>query len=157
MAFAGFSAFRVKPFFQTLVDEGQLQEPVFGLSLAEPNPVVVFGGRDKSRFIGDLTCLAVERDAKDIGRPVRISRGVHCLHYNMDTIQALWQTTLDEVAVNGKNISMPVTNKSVIIDSSLHQVSGPHKAIVKFYENIPGSAPTIESSYNQYKCTLSLN
>jgi hypothetical protein len=73
----------------------------------------------------------------------------------MDTIQAYWQTMLDEVAVNGTNISMPVANKRVVIESGLSQVFGPHGVIVEFYANIPGSAP-IESSYGQYTCTLSL-
>jgi hypothetical protein len=69
MALAGISSFHAKPFFQTLVDEGQLLEPVFGLSLAEPDPVVVIGGRDKSRFKGDMKCVAVESSGDT---PVRI-------------------------------------------------------------------------------------
>jgi hypothetical protein len=66
---AGISAFHAKPFFQTLIDEGQLLEPVFGLSLAEPNPVVVFGGRDKSRFKGELTCIVVKSNG-DTGEDI---------------------------------------------------------------------------------------
>jgi hypothetical protein len=155
MALGGVSEFHAKAFFQTLVDEGQLLEPVFGLSLAESNPVVVLGGRDKSRFKGDLTCVIVKSDVKVSDTPVRISRGFRCLHYNMDTIQTFWQTKLDEIAVNGKNIALPVANKSVIIETINNQIWGFPEAIVEFYKNVPGSAP-IESSDGQYKCTLSL-
>jgi cathepsin D len=158
MAPTGLAAFDgAKPFFQTLVDEGQLKEPVFGLSLAEPNPVVVLGGRDKSRFKGDLKCTAVE--GYEDG-PVRISRGVpclSCLHINTDTIQPYWRINLDEIAVNGKNISLellPVADKLAFIDSDSVQVLGPRDAIVEFYKNIPGSTP-LESSEVQYTCTLS--
>jgi hypothetical protein len=79
-----------------------------------------------------------------------------CLHFNTDTIQGLWQTKLDEIAVNGKNILLSVANKSVIIDSGFYQVLGPHEAIVEFYENIPGSARIVSSDgplNGQYACT----
>ena len=61
MGFKEISQFEAAPFFETLVDQGQLQEPVFGFYLAESNPELIIGGRDSSRYSGDLTYVNVDR------------------------------------------------------------------------------------------------
>jgi hypothetical protein len=56
MAFSGrFSQNNRSTVFETLVDEGQLPEPVFGTILAESNSELIIGGRDSGRFKGNLS------------------------------------------------------------------------------------------------------
>jgi len=71
MAFKEISTLRTAPFFETLVEQGQLEEPVFGFYLAESDSELIIGGSDNSRYSGNLTYVNVVRQ-------VRISRGVLC-------------------------------------------------------------------------------
>ncbi|KAF8473674.1 Asp-domain-containing protein [Russula ochroleuca] len=98
MAFSGrFSQNNRSTVFETLVDEGQLPEPVFGTILAESNSELIIGGRDSGRFKGNLSLIP-------------------CLHFNTDTMQAFWQTKLDNITINGNDTQ--ISNKEVIIDTS---------------------------------------
>ena len=62
MAFKEVSPFKAASFFETLVDQGQLEEPVFGVYLAESGSELIIGGRDSSRrtsrYSGNLTYAA---------------------------------------------------------------------------------------------------
>jgi len=69
MGFKEISPFKTAPFFETLVDQGQLVEPVFGFYLAESDSELIIGGRNSSRYSGNLTYVNVEKQ-------VRILRGV---------------------------------------------------------------------------------
>ena len=69
MGFKEISPFKAAPFFETLVDQGQLKEPVFGFYLAESDSELIIGGRDSSRYSGNLTYVNVEKQ-------VRILRGI---------------------------------------------------------------------------------
>ena len=67
MGFEGLSLFEAPPVFITLVNEGLLTRPTFGLLLADPNPRLVVGGRDANLYDGDLKFVPVDT-------PVRISQ-----------------------------------------------------------------------------------
>ena len=69
MAFKEISTLNAAPFLETLVDQGQLEEPVFGFYLAQSNSELIIGGRDSSRYSGNLTYVNVEKQ-------VGILRGV---------------------------------------------------------------------------------
>jgi len=69
MGFKEISPFKAAPFFETLVDQKQLEEPVFGFYLAESGSELIIGGRDSSRYSGNLTYVKVEKQ-------VRILRGI---------------------------------------------------------------------------------
>jgi hypothetical protein len=70
MGLRGLSPFNATTIFETLVEENQLEEPVFGLVLAESNSELIIGGRDSSRFKGNLSYTPVDSGM------VRISRCV---------------------------------------------------------------------------------
>jgi hypothetical protein len=77
LAFGEISKLNAKPVFQTLVDQNQLDDSVFGFSLVDhPFPALIIGGRDRSRIKGEPTCVPIYTPA------VRVSRGVPCLHFN---------------------------------------------------------------------------
>ena len=64
LGFKEISPFNATPFFETLVDQGQLEEPVFGFFLAESDSEFIIGGRDSSRFSGNLTYVNVNRTVR---------------------------------------------------------------------------------------------
>ena len=79
MAFKEISALNATPVFTTLVNEGLLTKPIFGLVLAEPSPKLILGGRDTNLYNGDLTFVTVET-------PVILLQRCPCLCSNTDTI-----------------------------------------------------------------------
>lgn len=143
MGFKEISPFQAAPFFETLVDQYQLEEPVFGFYLADSDSELIIGGRDSSRYSGDLTYVNVDKK-------VRIIRDVPCLHFNTDMIQGFWQTTFDGISVNGNDI--PVSIKDAIIDTASTLISGDQESISSIYSKIPGSAQAPEG--NLWSSTL---
>jgi Eukaryotic aspartyl protease len=75
MGFSGLSVFNSSSVIETLVNGSQL--PVVGMVLADSNPELIVGGRDSSRYKGDLVYTPV-----DTNNTVRMSRDVPCLHFN---------------------------------------------------------------------------
>ena len=85
MALSGQSLVNSSSVFETLVKEGQLQEPVVGMVLADSNPELIVGGRDSSRYKGDLVYTPVDTGnstGNSTGIVVRMSRDYPCLHFN---------------------------------------------------------------------------
>lgn len=132
MGFKEISTFKAAPLFETLVEQGQLEEPVFGFYLAESDSELIIGGRDSSRYSGNLAYVNVEKQ-------VRILRGVLCLRFHTDTIQGYWQTAFDAVSVNGNDIS--VSTQDAIIDTGTTYILGDQESISNIYAKIPGSTP----------------
>ena len=64
MGFKEISPFKAAPFFETLVDQYQIEEPVFGFYLAESGSELIIGGRDSSRYSGDLTYVSVDKKVR---------------------------------------------------------------------------------------------
>ena len=137
MAFKEVSPFKAASFFETLVDQGQLEEPVFGVYLAESGSELIIGGRDSSRYSGDLTYA-------NVTKKVRALRDIPCLRFNTDAIQGFWQTTFDAISVNGNDI--PVSIKDAIIDTGNTLISGDRESVSNIYSKIPGSAPGPDGS-----------
>ncbi len=137
MGFREISPFNAAPFFETLVDQNQLKEPVFGFYLAESGSELIIGGRDSSRYSGDLTYV-------NLTQRVRILRGVPCHCFNTDVIQGYWQTTFDAMSINGNGIS--VSTQDAIIDTGTTFVLGDQQSISNIYAQIPGSAQLQEDT-----------
>ena len=137
MAFEEISPFNATPFFETLVDQGQLEEQVFGLYLAESDSELIIGGRDSTLYYGNLTYVNVDKK-------VRILRGFPRIRFNTDMIQGFWQTTFDAISVNGNDI--PATIKDAIIDSGSTLIGGDQETISNIYSKIPGSAQAPDGS-----------
>ncbi|TFY78580.1 hypothetical protein EWM64_g5434 [Hericium alpestre] len=113
LAFQKLSVFNAKPWFQTLVDQGQTDAPVFGMKLADSGSELFFGGMNKNLYKGEPTYAPV-------------------------TQEGYWQVNLDAMAVRGNKT---VTNGSAIIDSGTTLILGDNAEVLKFYENVPGSKP----------------
>jgi cathepsin D len=131
MGFKEISALNADPFFETLVDQGQLQESVFGFYLAESDSELIIGGGDSSRYSGNITYTNVEKQ-------VRIFRGVLCFCFTADTIQGYWQTSFDTISVNGNVVT--VSTQDAVIDTGTTLILGDQESISNIYANIPGSA-----------------
>jgi cathepsin D len=148
MGFSGLSPFNAlfnaSTVLEKLVDGGQLPEPVFGLVLAESNSELIIGGRNSSRYKGDLVYTAVN------GSTVRISRGPPCLHFNTDTIQGYWQTRLDNITINGNDTQISTTE--AIIDTGNSLILGDQISIANIYAAIPGSSRMNDSDL--WTCTF---
>jgi hypothetical protein len=133
MGFKEISQFNSTPFFATLVEQNQLQDPIFGVILAETNPELIIGGR---KFNGNITYVPVTV-------AVRISQCVPCRHSNTDTVQGYWQTVFQRITVNG--IYVQTSNNNAIIDTGVTQIIGDAADIANIYKNIPGSAQLAQS------------
>jgi cathepsin D len=125
-------------FFVNLVEQDQLEDPVFGFYLADSDSELIIGGRDDSRYSGELSY--VDANVTVAKEEVRILRGVPCLRFNTgtDSIQGYWQTTFDAITANGNVISVGTQN--AIIDTGTTLVLGDRESISNIYEMIPGSA-----------------
>jgi cathepsin D len=145
MGFREISPFNAAPFFETLVDQNQLKEQVFGFYLAESGSELIIGGRNSSRYSGNLTYV-------NLTKRVRILRGAPCHCFNTDVIQGYWQTTFDAVSVNRNGIS--VSTQAAIIDTGTTLVLGDQQSISNIYANIPGSAQ-LQGSTTLWTSTLS--
>jgi cathepsin D len=134
MGFMQISTSGAPTFVQTLFDQGRVVEQVFGFYLAESDSELIIGGRDSSRFSGNLTYVNVDQ-------PVRISRGVLCSRFNTDTIQGFWQAKFDSLSVNGKNIpGINFNTDYATIDTGVTFILGEQESISNIYATIPGSA-----------------
>jgi cathepsin D len=132
MGFKEISTFNATPFFETLIDEGQLAEPVFGVYLNASYSELIIGGRNSSLYPGNELAYV------NVTTQVRILRGVLCFCFNTDTIQGCWQIAFDFISVNGHNIS--VSTQEAIIDTGTRLIVGDNESISNIYAMIPGSA-----------------
>ncbi|KAF9219090.1 acid protease [Gyrodon lividus] len=110
MAFQSISAFNQSPLFQTLVIQGQTDEPVFAFSLAAPGPELYIGGTNPNMYTGDFTYAQV------------IQHG-------------FWQVMMDNVVGNGQIV---LTDVSCIIDTGTDLIHGLAEDVETLYEAIGG-------------------
>ncbi|KAI0048762.1 acid protease [Auriscalpium vulgare] len=116
MGFQEISQFKSPPFFQTLIEDGQVTDQVFGFKLAESGSELFLGGTNPALYTGDFTYVDV-------------------------TTEGYWQTNFDSIAVNG---SIPLFQKSsCIIDTGTTLIIGPEAAVNAFYAQIPYAAPLV--------------
>ncbi|KAF8473670.1 acid protease [Russula ochroleuca] len=137
MGLRGLSPFNATTIFETLVEENQLEEPVFGLVLAESNSELIIGGRDSSRFKGNLSYTPV------------------------DSGMGYWHTKFDNITINGNDIQ--INNTEVIIDTGNVLLLGDQISIGNIYKGIPGSArfnssdPSFGSQFWTFPCNTTVN
>ncbi|KAF9226050.1 Asp-domain-containing protein, partial [Gyrodon lividus] len=113
MAFQVMSQYSQSPFFQTLVSEGQTDEPVFAFCFAGPRPELYIGGTNPDMYTGDFTWVVV-------------------------IFQGYWQLNIDSVVGNGRNV---LTNCAGIIDTGTIPIYGPPSDVAALYAVI-GGAPS---------------
>ncbi|KAF9220276.1 acid protease [Gyrodon lividus] len=118
MAFQSISVFNQCPVFQTLVTQGQTNEPVFAFSLAAPGPELYIGGTNPNMYTGDFTWAHV------------IQHG-------------FWEVNMDNVMRNGEVV---LTNVPCIIDTGTALIHGFAEDVETLYAAI-GGMPGYNSFY----------
>ncbi|TCD61064.1 hypothetical protein EIP91_009067 [Steccherinum ochraceum] len=111
MGFQDISAFKQPPFVQTLIAEGQLDQPVFSFKLNTTGSELLLGGANSELYKGDFTYVPV-------------------------TEKAYWQVDIDGVSANGKQ---SLTNLASIVDTGTTFILGDSDNVSKLYESIPGA------------------
>ncbi|KAF9220552.1 Asp-domain-containing protein [Gyrodon lividus] len=111
MAFQAISEYNQSPVFQTLVTQGQTDEPVFAFNLADPNPELYIGGTNPDMYIGDFSWAHV------------IQHG-------------FWEVTMDNVLGNGQIL---LINIAAVIDTGSSLIHGDPSNVATLYEAIGGA------------------
>ncbi|KAF9218348.1 acid protease [Gyrodon lividus] len=126
MAFQAISKYNESPFFQTIVTQGQTDEPIFAFSLAAPGPELYIGGTNPDMYIGDFTWTPV------------IQHG-------------FWEINIDNVMGNGQVV---LTNVAGIIDTGSTLIHGSLSDVAKLYKAIGGThaSSTFGNGYYIFPC-----
>ncbi|KAF9220314.1 acid protease [Gyrodon lividus] len=124
MAFQSVSVFDQSPFFQTLVSQGQTDEPVFAFSLAAPGPELYLGGTNPDMYTGDFTWVPAIQ-------------------------QGHWQVNIDSVVGNGHNV---LTNVPGIMDTGSVLIHGPPSDVAAIYAAVGGTPLPSNPSFYSFPC-----
>ncbi|KAF9226852.1 Asp-domain-containing protein [Gyrodon lividus] len=121
MAFQAISSYDASPPFQTLVTQGQTDQPVFAFNLAGPDPELYIGGTNPDMYIGDFTWTSVVQ-------------------------HGYWEVIMENVLGNGK---VTQTNVACIIDTGTYLIQGTPLDVANLYKAIGGTrAPNSDTFYN---------
>lgn len=128
MGYQSISAFNAPPFFQTLVAEGKVSQPVFAfkLSTASSGSELYLGGVDSKLYTGTFVYAPV-------------------------TTKGYWQVKMDAVSVmsgTGKATMQVGQNIQAVIDTGTTLVLGDSTTVKALYASIPGSKDA-SSTYGQ--------
>ncbi|KAG0269041.1 hypothetical protein DFQ27_004973 [Actinomortierella ambigua] len=128
LAFESVSALAVSPLVQTLVAQGQLDEPVFSLKLASHGSELFLGGKNGELFTGEIT-------------------------YTPVTQEGFWTVALDSINVNQESV---VSDRKAIIDSGTTlTIISPSEA-EKLFSMIPGArSSSVGNGFYTYPCDSS--
>ncbi|KAI0036005.1 acid protease [Vararia minispora EC-137] len=111
LAFPSISKFNASPIFHSLISQGAVDVPEFGIKLAKTDAELFLGGVNTSLFTGEVTQVPV-------------------------TQEGFWEINVDSIDVSGEPV---LTSVESIVDSSVKFISGPKEVIATLYDNIPGS------------------
>ncbi|KAL0581946.1 hypothetical protein V5O48_000003 [Marasmius crinis-equi] len=111
LGFPQISVFKENPFFQTLVSQGKVTEPVFAFKLSTSDSELTLGGVDSSKFTGELTQVPV-------------------------TTVGYWQINADGVSVSGKQVAGQFV---AIVDTGTTLVYGDPGSVEALYAAVPGA------------------
>ncbi|KAI0032971.1 acid protease [Vararia minispora EC-137] len=120
MAFESISGFNASPFFQTLIANQAVGEPVFSFKLAESGGQLYLGGADSSQYTGSFTFVSVNQ----VG---------------------YWQVTMDGVSVGGTQV---VGSTSAIIDTGTTLIVGDSQSVASVYSSISGAQANSDGTYS---------
>ncbi|KAF9220427.1 acid protease [Gyrodon lividus] len=110
MAFQPISEYHEGPVFQTLVTQGQTDEPVFAFNFADPRPELYLGGTNPDMYTGGFT-------------------------YTQVTEIGYWRIGMD-VVLNGEVF---LRNVDSIIDTGTELIHGLPEDVATFYDAIGGT------------------
>ncbi|KZV69225.1 acid protease [Peniophora sp. CONT] len=112
MAFEQISVFGRPPFFQTLISQGKVTTPEFGVKLSTSGSELFLGGADTKLFTGALTQVPV-------------------------TTVGFWEVNMGSINAKGRAAA---TNIDTIVDTGTTLVVGDTNTVRALYAEIPGSA-----------------
>ncbi|KAF9224609.1 Asp-domain-containing protein [Gyrodon lividus] len=124
MAFQAMSSNDASPVFQTLVTQGQTDEPVFAFNLAGPNPELYIGGTNPDMYIGDFSWTSVVQ-------------------------HGYWEVMMDNVIGNGQ---VTLTNVPCIIDTGSHYIQGTPLDVANLYGAIGGTRAPNSNAFYTFPC-----
>ncbi|KAF9220680.1 acid protease [Gyrodon lividus] len=124
MGFQALSHYDASPVFQTMVNEGQTDEPVFAFNFAAPSPELYIGGTNPDMYTGDFTWAPV-------------------------TQQGYWQVNIDSIVGNGQNV---LTNVPAIIDTGALLIHGVPSDVAALYAAIGGIPSPIAQGFYSFPC-----
>ncbi|KAF9222888.1 acid protease [Gyrodon lividus] len=124
MGFQSLSQYYQSPVFQTLVTQGQTDEPVFAFNFASPKPKLYLGGSNPDMYTGGFS-------------------------YTEVTEQSYWQVNMDNVVVNGKII---LTYVDSVIDMGSELIHGSPGDVATFYEAIGGAPSPDNPKFYTFPC-----
>ncbi|KAI0046080.1 acid protease [Auriscalpium vulgare] len=146
MAFGTIATSRQPTFFENLIKQRSLDQPMFSVHLARQRSVgseVCFGCIDSSKTTGPVTWVPVK---SKVSLP-RVC-GVHCTEV---ALQTYWAVGMDAVYANGRRTA---ANVFAAIDTGTTLIYLPNKLAKAFYDTIPGAKPAPEygSGFYTYPC-----
>ncbi|VDB84888.1 unnamed protein product [Peniophora sp. CBMAI 1063] len=112
LSFGALSTLGNSPIVQTLRDEGQLPNPVFGFKLNDTGSELSFGSLNEDLYTGEVTYLPVQGDK-------------------------YWQVEFDKMTLWDKDVTP--SNKDAIIDSGTSLILADEATVEAFYGNVYGS------------------
>ncbi|KAI0272452.1 aspartic peptidase domain-containing protein [Gloeopeniophorella convolvens] len=121
LGFPSISKFGQPPVFNTLIAEGILNAPAFGVYLADSGGELFLGGTNPNLYQGGFTFVPV-------------------------TKEAYWQVTLDEITVDDRPVLL--STFPVIIDTGTTLLVGPPQEVAAVYAQIPGALPYVREIAN---------
>ncbi|KAF9224269.1 acid protease [Gyrodon lividus] len=124
MAFQSISQYNQSPVFQTLVTQGQTDEPIFAFRLAAPRPELYLGGVNPDMYIGDFTYVHV------------IQPGY-------------WQINADNVVGNGQIV---LINIACDIDTGTDLIHGHPAHVAALYDTIGGALTPTDERFYSFPC-----
>ncbi|KIK91446.1 hypothetical protein PAXRUDRAFT_830850 [Paxillus rubicundulus Ve08.2h10] len=126
MGFQSISAYNASPVFETLVSQGQTDEPVFAFKLAASGSELYLGGTNNNLYTGSFS-------------------------YTPVTQQGYWQVNMDSVMGNGQTI---LSNVNSIIDTGSTLIIGPPSDVASFYSALGGTdaSSTAGQGYYTFPC-----
>ncbi|KAF9224253.1 acid protease [Gyrodon lividus] len=124
MAFQSISQYNQSPVFQTLVTQGQTNEPIFAFRLAAPRPELHLGGTNPDMYIGDFTYVPV-------------------------TQPAYWQINAENVVGNGQIV---LTDVACDIDTGTNLIHGHPAEVAALYKAIGGAFTPTDEHFYSFPC-----
>ncbi|KAI0064042.1 acid protease [Artomyces pyxidatus] len=124
MGFQSISVYNSTPFFQTLMSQRTIFDPVFGFKLGDSGSELFLGGVNSGLFKGPLTYVNV-------------------------TTEGYWQTEFTSMSINGRTLLFE-HNTAAIIDTGTTLILGDELGVATVYAGIPGAFPAPQYGQGLY-------
>ncbi|KAF9220374.1 acid protease [Gyrodon lividus] len=124
MAFSSIAEYNDRPVFQTLVAQGQTDEPVFAFSFAASGPELYLGGTNPAMYTGDFT-------------------------YAQVTGHDWWKINIDNVVGNGQAL---LSNVACAVDTGTNLIHGHPEDVAVLYQAIGGTPVPENDNFYAFPC-----